>query len=721
VWLAGTALASFAEAQAPVMGPEFVIHARTNGQQNDVEVANLGSSGNFLVVWKSYDQFDAANLIGRRFSSAGVPLDQTDFVINSGPSSRKFFPRVASTEAGEFVVTWSEDPPGGDVEWEIRARRFDASGVPLGDDILVNQYTTLHQFGSSVAVDPTGSFFVVWQSGYEFYQPGPDGFGFGVFGRRFDADGQPLGDEFQINQYTFGDQVGARIARKPDGEFIVVWTGWQYNQGIKARRYDAAGVAIDDEFRVNTTGNAAYMDVAVDSAGKAIVVWEDFHYPSIKEGISNVDVRGQRLDAAGNKLGPEFPVATHPTTFELRPQVAVGSDDGFVISWMTDRLAPGTVGAQQFDATGRRRGDILPVNTATLGFAQPAITAQPNGQFVAAWTVNDNAGPQYDVKARLLGFPGVGPIRVDVQNATRPSSPSGASNGNGVLEAGEQVAVEPAFRNSSNGALALSGTASNFQGPAGPVYTLVDATADYGTIDPSDSADCLQATGDCFVVSVTGARPEAHWDATFDETLSYNSFARQATLHVGESFGDVPVDHSFYASVENLFHNGVTGGCAGGGYCPDDSVTRAQMAVFLLKARWGAAFLPLPATGTVFSDVPTANPFAPWIEELYRAGVTGGCGGTSYCPNGAVTRQQMAVFLLKALESSSYDPPDCTGVFEDVPCPSQFADWIEEIADRGITGGCSVTPALYCPTNPNNRGQMAVFLVKTFGLVLYGG
>ena len=77
----------------------------------------------------------------------------------------------------------------------------------------------------------------------------------------------------------------------------------------------------------------------------------------------------------------------------------------------------------------------------------------------------------------------------------------------------------------------------------------------------------------------------------------------------------------------------------------------------------------------------------------------------------------MAVFLLKTLEGSGYLPPDCAGIFNDVPCtPGEgFSDWIEELANRGITGGCSVTPPLYCPTNPNNRGQMAVFLVKTFG------
>jgi len=77
----------------------------------------------------------------------------------------------------------------------------------------------------------------------------------------------------------------------------------------------------------------------------------------------------------------------------------------------------------------------------------------------------------------------------------------------------------------------------------------------------------------------------------------------------------------------------------------------------------------------------------------------------------------MAVFLLKAEHGSGYTPPSCTGVFGDVPCPSQFADWIEQLATEGITGGCG--GGNYCPLNPNTRGQMAVFLVKIFGLQLY--
>ena len=145
------------------------------------------------------------------------------------------------------------------------------------------------------------------------------------------------------------------------------------------------------------------------------------------------------------------------------------------------------------------------------------------------------------------------------------------------------------------------------------------------------------------------------------------------------------------------------------------------MAVFLLKSRWGAAFIPAPATGTAFPDVPADNAFAPWIEELVREGITAGCGNGNYCPNNPVTRQQMAVFLLKTKNGASYVPPNGVGVFGDVaPCPGTTCNFIEDLYNQQVTGGCQTSPLLYCPGNSVVRQQMAVFLVKTFGLRLYG-
>ena len=87
-----------------------------------------------------------------------------------------------------------------------------------------------------------------------------------------------------------------------------------------------------------------------------------------------------------------------------------------------------------------------------------------------------------------------------------------------------------------------------------------------------------------------------------------------------------------------------------------------------------------------FLDVPPGDPFHDYVISVARAGITAGCGGGNYCRNNPVTRAQMAVFLLKAEHGASYSPPACQSVFSDVPCPSTFANWIEQLAAEGITG-----------------------------------
>jgi len=182
-------------------------------------------------------------------------------------------------------------------------------------------------------------------------------------------------------------------------------------------------------------------------------------------------------------------------------------------------------------------------------------------------------------------------------------------------------------------------------------------------------------------------------------------------------FLDVPGSHLFHDWVEKLFRNGVTSGCGGGSFCLNAPVLRRHMAVFLLRSKEGASYTPPPATG-IFDDVPPYDPLASWIEELVRRGITAGCSTSppQFCPDNAVSRRGMAVFLLRTREGPSYTPPPATGVFDDVPAYDPFAKWIEELVRRGITAGCSTSPPLYCPNNAVSRGSMAVFLVRTFNL-----
>jgi hypothetical protein len=194
--------------------------------------------------------------------------------------------------------------------------------------------------------------------------------------------------------------------------------------------------------------------------------------------------------------------------------------------------------------------------------------------------------------------------------------------------------------------------------------------------------------------------------------------AKRWRVHVGDSFGDVPRGSPFYRYVETLLHHGITGGCAANAYCPAASATREQMAVFVLVGKEGAGYVP-PACGTpAFGDMPASSPFCPWVEEVARRGAASGCGGGRFCPAVPITREQMAVLVLRTLDPR-LDPPACaTPMFDDVPASSPFCRWIEELARRGAVSRCGVR--LYCPLAPVTRQQMALFITGAFGLTLYG-
>ncbi len=503
------------------------------------------------------------------------------------------------------------------------------------------------------------------------------------------------------------------IAAGPDG---ALWFP-EYN-GDRIGRITTAGVVT--EFPVPTAGskpfgitagpdgNLWFTEDLGNQVGRITTagVVTEFPLPTASSGpqgiVTGPDGNLWFTEYFANQIGritpagvvTEFPI---PTPASLPIGIASGPDGNL---WFTESAT-----AQVARITPA--GVVTEFPTPTAASAPNGIVVGPDGN---VWFVEKAAD---NVAFITTGPTTPLPMAVDAHAAA-----GSISNLNGVLEPGETVQVAPSWKNTLATPQSLTGAASNLTGPAGPTYTLDDGTADYGSVGGGAASDCNGATGDCYLMTVAGPRPSAHWDAVFTETLSPGSLVRGWTLHVGESFPDVPTTHPFYAFVENLFHNGVTGGCGSGDYCPAGSVTRAQMAVFLLKGKLGAAEIPPPATGTVFNDVGAGDFAAAWIEQLAGFQITGGCGGGNYCPNNPVTRAQMAVFLLKSQHGSAYAPPACTGIFADVPCPSGFANWIEQLAAEGITGGCG--GGNYCPNSPNTRGQIAVFLVKTFSLSLYG-
>jgi len=635
-------------------------------------------------------------------------------VVNT-TTGQRWDPSVAMDESGDFVVAWGADPGDGDA-FGVFGRRYDSVGAPLSGEFQVNQYTTGNQQGAALGMNPSGDFVVSWWSDQQ------DGSGYGVFARRYSADGTPLGSEFPVNTYTTIHQMAPSVALAESGEFVIAWQSAGedgYFDGVFAQRFDSGGAPQGPEFQVNefTTSGQAVPRVAYQPTGDFVVVWTG---GGDEDGSGN-GVFGRRFDGSGDALGGEFQANSYTTGYQGFPSLAVDRDGAFVVAWHSyqDGSSSGVFG-RSFDDSGRPIAADFQLNAYTTGpQAEAHVAMNPSGNFVVSWRSLGQDGDNYGVFARRGELKAPQPLAVDPR-------PGASSDGNGVLEPGETVSVEPAWMDTGFVSMVLTGSASNLTGPPGPTYTTDDATADYGELDPGSISNCYDASAahDCYRMTVSGARPAGvpHWDATFDEAITGFStvpgLIKHWTLHVGGSFPDVPSFDPFYPYIENLFHHEITAGCGILGYCPTAPVNREQMAVFLLKAEHGASYVPPPCTG-IFQDVQCGTNYAEWIEQLYAEGITGGCGGGFYCPTASVTRAQMAVFLLKTEHGPTWSPPPCSGVFADVPCPGGFAvDYVEALAAEAITVGCGA--GNYCPASSVNRAQMAVFLVRTFGLLLYG-
>ena len=380
------------------VGPEFQVNAYTSGYQDFPDVSS-DSDGNFVVVWRSAGQDGSGfSVVGRRFDRLGNPRG-SDFVANSFTTGTQSFPAVAVNGSGGFVVAWQSYGQDGSGDG-VFARRFDATGAPLGlSEFRVNSFTTYHQMLPDVASAPGGNFVIVWRGSIQ------DGSGYGIFGRRFDSAGGALGAEFQVNAYTTGHQGRPVVAMAPDGSFVVAWESYLQDgsdQGVFARRFDASGNPVGDDFQVNTftTSRQDRPDVAMDGSGAFVVVWDS----SGADG-SGYAVVGQRFDSAGNRLGGEFVANTFVADSQSNASVEREPSGDFVVAWSSRQDGSSyAVMAQRFATSGARLGGEFRVNTYTTSSqAVSALAPLGDGKFVVVWQSNVQDGSQSGVFGQRYG------------------------------------------------------------------------------------------------------------------------------------------------------------------------------------------------------------------------------------------------------------------------------------------------------------------------------
>jgi hypothetical protein len=252
------------------VGPEFRVNSYTTASQSWPSVAT-GQDGGLVVAWMSVGQDGSLEgIFGQRYDSAGAPAGN-EFRVNSYTTGRQFVSSVAAAPDGSFVVVWDSNGQDGGL-LGVFGQRYDSNGVRLGGEFRVNSYTPGSQAYPSVAAAADGRFVVVWQSA------GQDGSSDGVFGQRYDAFGLPAGQEFAINSYTTLSQWLPSVASASDGRFVVAWASAGQagpSRSIFAQRFHASGGTDGPEFRVpfSTSSLQDWPAAAFASGGRFVVAW----------------------------------------------------------------------------------------------------------------------------------------------------------------------------------------------------------------------------------------------------------------------------------------------------------------------------------------------------------------------------------------------------------------------------------------------------------------
>jgi hypothetical protein len=281
-----------------------------------------------------------------------------------------------------------------------------------------------------------------------------------------------------------------------------------------------------------------------------------------------------------------------------------------------------------------------------------------------------------------------------------------------VSEGAAHVVLRVDRTGGTTGAIGVDYTTGNGSALAGADYTTTSGTLAWADGDGSPKVISVPILHDS-VTEVTKNFTVTLSNPTGTATLG-NSLA-SVTLYDDDPATPFPdaASSGFLSYVNAIYGAGITTGCGGGSYCPGQAVTRAQMAAFLIRALESDPVAGYCGSTPPFSDVPLGNSFCGHIKRMKELAITTGCGAGNYCPNATMPREQMAAFIVRAVEGEPASTV-CNGGsgFADVALANGFCRYIKRLAELGITTGCG--GGNFCPAQIVSRDQMAAFIARAF-------
>jgi hypothetical protein len=354
------------------------------------------SQGNFIVTW--LDSRFGGSVFARRYNASGNPLgvnfmvnDDTNLYLQSGPA-------VAASPSGTFVVVWQDDQ--GTTDYQIFAKRYSSSGSELGPKFKVNDNVgPADQEYPAVAIDSGGNFVIAWQDqrngNYDIYT------------QRYSSTGSPIGSNFKVNDDPgTTNQTAPAVGVNKTGAFVIVWRDTRNGvDDVYSQRYNSNGSKLGANLKVNSGNGTATIwgpSVALDDNGNFMVTW--------RENPSKPCVAARRYYPTGNPVGPEFQVNEVLSATTQDPDIAINSAGNFVITWKDYRDGSWNTYAQRFNDSGIPQGSNLKVSKVgevnpDCCDVPPAIAMKKLGNFVIVWDQTD--ANQQNVLAQRCRYDGI--------------------------------------------------------------------------------------------------------------------------------------------------------------------------------------------------------------------------------------------------------------------------------------------------------------------------
>ncbi|WP_018344132.1 T9SS type A sorting domain-containing protein [Cytophaga aurantiaca] len=313
-------------AEGVAQGTEFIVNTYTTSTQRYPDIA-MDSDGDFVITWGSLLQDGSSSgVYAQRYNASGI-AQGGEFRVNTTTIDDQQNSLIAMDADGDFVISWNSLNQSGGNKLDVFAQRYNAAGTPQGSEFRVNTYTTDVQATNDVAFDINGDFIISWNSKHQ------DGDYAGVYAQRYTSAGIPKGNEFQVNTYTISGQAGSHIGLDQDGGFVITWGSYQQDgdqDGVYAQRYNAAAQKQGSEFRVNaiTIGEQFPSGIGVDHDGDFVIAWQSTGQDGSKDGVY-----ARAFNASGVALGPEFRVNSYTIENQTYGQMAMDDDGDFVVTW----------------------------------------------------------------------------------------------------------------------------------------------------------------------------------------------------------------------------------------------------------------------------------------------------------------------------------------------------------------------------------------------------